>query len=244
MPWNGDMLKYREWRELLRDHLLGTNQGYGRILHEIEKYRTQLSMNYLICRRSLPGMNIDMLWITKQLWTFLVRHVNRDTRKSFKTLVDGEELNGAELWRSLFVNNNGGAGEVEVADLGALHAFPPCPSGADLPHYLGLWLSLSLVSSQGMDSPARHLTTRLTRMLHKEVLVRHVNRDTRKSFKTLVDGEELNGAELWRSLSVNNNGGAGEVEVADLGARHAFPPCPSGADLPHYLGLWLSLSLS
>ena len=35
--WNGDMLKYKEWREMLRDHLIGTNQGYGRIVHEIEQ---------------------------------------------------------------------------------------------------------------------------------------------------------------------------------------------------------------
>ena len=86
----------------------------------------------------------------------------------FKTLVDGEELNGAELWRQLWVNNEGGAREVEAADLGALHNFPPCPSGAALPQFLGLWMSM--VNEHGMDLPSRHLTTLLLKMLPKDVL--------------------------------------------------------------------------
>ena len=106
------MLKYREWRELMRDHLIGANQGYGRSMHEIEKYKTPLTLQYLHANNYLPGMDIDMTWIAKSLWTFMVRHVKPDIRRTFRTLVDGEELNGAELWRMLFVNNQGGASEV------------------------------------------------------------------------------------------------------------------------------------
>ena len=84
-----------------------------------------------------------------------------------KGLVDGEELNGMELWRVLFVQNEGGAHEVEIADLGALQAFPQCPSGNDLQQYLGEWLTL--VQEQGRDLPPRHLTTLLLKMLPSEV---------------------------------------------------------------------------
>ena len=30
-PCNGDILNYKEWHDLLRNHLLSANQGYGRI---------------------------------------------------------------------------------------------------------------------------------------------------------------------------------------------------------------------
>ena len=92
-----------------------------------------------------------MAWITKALWTFMVRHANKSTRKSFRTLVGSEELNGAELRRVLRINNESGAEEVEVADLGALHAFPPCQSGAALPQYWGL--RLPIVNGEGSDLP-------------------------------------------------------------------------------------------
>ena len=76
-------------------------------------------------------------------------------------------MNGLELWRVLWRDNEGGALQVEVADLGALHTFPACPSEVDLPIYLGEWLSLA--QEQGGDLPERHLTTLLTKMLPSEV---------------------------------------------------------------------------
>ena len=37
----------------------------------------------------LPGMPVDMTWVTKAMWTFMVRHATKSTRKAFQTLVDG-----------------------------------------------------------------------------------------------------------------------------------------------------------
>ena len=84
-----------------------------------------------------------------------------------RSLVNGEELNGLELLRCMWVRYEGGAAEVEVADLGALHDFPACPDAVSLQQYLGEWLSI--VQEQGTDLPARHLTTLLTKMLPAEV---------------------------------------------------------------------------
>ena len=113
-------------------------------------------------------MLIDMTWITKTLWTFMIRHATKATRKTFRTLVDGEELNGAELWRMLWIQNEGGQDEVEAADLGALHRFLDCPGTKVLPQYLGLWVSMA--REHGGDLPGRHLTTLLLKMLPKEAL--------------------------------------------------------------------------
>ena len=57
--------------------------------------------------------------------------------------------------------------EVELAELSALHDFPSCPSGSDLPRFLGEWFAL--VQEHGRDLPQRHLTTLLTNMLPREV---------------------------------------------------------------------------
>ena len=57
--------------------------------------------------------------------------------------------------------------QVEVADLGGLHTFPKCESAADLPHYLGEWISLT--QEQGGILPDRHLTTLLVKLLPVEV---------------------------------------------------------------------------
>ena len=43
-PYDGDINKYREWHDLMRDHLLGSNQGYGRILHELSQRKVPLTM--------------------------------------------------------------------------------------------------------------------------------------------------------------------------------------------------------
>ena len=154
-PWNGDMIKYNEWRTLMRDNLVGAYQRYGRRIHEIKACKHPLTLDFLNNHRNLPGMNIDMPWITTALWTFIVRNVKADARKNFKSLVDGEELNGAELWRMLYVTNEGGAEEVECADLGAFHTFHACPSMESLPQRLGLWNSMD--TSHGNDLPQRHL---------------------------------------------------------------------------------------
>ena len=84
-----------------------------------------------------------------------------------RSIVSGEELNGLELLRVVWVKFEGGASEVEVADLGALHEFPQCPDGTVLQQYLGEWLSI--VQEQGQDLPQRHLTTLLVKMLPSDV---------------------------------------------------------------------------
>ena len=97
-------------------------------------------------------MNANLSWITKTLWTFLVRNMSKTFRNTVNSMVDGEKHNGLELWRVLYIANEGGSREVEVADLGALHDFPACTNGADLPQFLGTWVALA--HEQGGDLPA------------------------------------------------------------------------------------------
>ena len=69
-PFTGDITTYKDWHDLMRDHLLGTNQGYGRVLYEIEKATMPIHMSYLQNNpNSLAGMTCDMVWISGQPWT-------------------------------------------------------------------------------------------------------------------------------------------------------------------------------
>ena len=68
----------------------------------------------------MHGLTRDLMWVTKQIWTFVSRHVTKHFRKTLRSLVDGEKLIGLEPWRVLFLQHEDGAAEVEVADLGRL----------------------------------------------------------------------------------------------------------------------------
>ena len=59
-------------------------------------------------------------------------------------MILGEELNGLELQRVMLLKYEGGAAQVEVADLGALHDFPQCPDSTALQQYLGEWFARKL----------------------------------------------------------------------------------------------------
>ena len=57
-------------------------------------------------------------------------------------MVNGETCNGLELWRRLYVENEGGAEQVVMAGLRRLHNFPQCPDRSKLGAWLGEWLTL------------------------------------------------------------------------------------------------------
>ena len=46
-PFDGHLGNYRDWHDQIRDHLLGANQGYGRILYEVERASQPITMAQL-----------------------------------------------------------------------------------------------------------------------------------------------------------------------------------------------------
>ena len=56
----------------------------------------------------------------------------------------------------IYLTMQGGASEVEVADLGALHAFPQCPNGNDLQRYLGEWIARSRARARSARTPSHY----------------------------------------------------------------------------------------
>ena len=160
----------------MRDHMLSANHGWGRGLFETEREKFPVSFERLAAYPNLAGMTIDLNSATRQLWTFTSRHVTKSFRSTLTSPVDGQELNGLELWRVLYTTMEGGASEVELADLGALHKFPECKASSELSLHLGTWVAL--VQEQGKDLPDRHLGTLLLKMLPPDAYgeVKRMNR--------------------------------------------------------------------
>ena len=168
--FGGDVTKYTEWHDLTGNHMLSANHGYGRVPYEVKREAMPRTFSHFQACPHLPGMTADLTWATRQLWMFIDRHVTTSMRSTLKSLVDGEELSGLEVWRILWIRHEGGAQEVDIADLGALQTFPECHDSNLLALYLGEWLTL--VQAQGQDLPDRHLRQLLMNMLIKEARVR------------------------------------------------------------------------
>ena len=68
-PFDGDILKFRDWRELMRDQLITVNHGYGRVLYELENEKFPLSFARIARRPFLNNLNVDRNWVTRHIWT-------------------------------------------------------------------------------------------------------------------------------------------------------------------------------
>lgn len=52
---------YRDWRDRIRDRLIGGHHTWGRLLDLIEKERVQLKCYHLIATSKADGVNLDMV---------------------------------------------------------------------------------------------------------------------------------------------------------------------------------------
>ena len=128
---------YRNWWNRLRDHLTGNHQPWGRLLDLVERARVKLSFQHLSSINRVDEGWIDLPWVAKELWCFLGPRLAEGPYSRRTQLAGGEDRNGIELWRKLYMENEGGAEQVALAGLRRLHRFPTCPSQDKLGFYLG-----------------------------------------------------------------------------------------------------------
>ena len=57
-PFNGSIEEWADWRNMARNHLLTCNQGYGRIVFEVEQERAPLTFQRL-ANQGIVGMNVN-----------------------------------------------------------------------------------------------------------------------------------------------------------------------------------------
>ena len=60
------------------------------------------------------GVPVDMQWISRHLWSFTGRNVTDVVHGRRLNMTLNEEDNGIELWRALFIENEGGAEQVQL----------------------------------------------------------------------------------------------------------------------------------
>ena len=95
------------------------------------------------------------------------KNIDNDLHGRRLALTQNESDNGFELWRALFVENEGGAEQVALGGMSNLHAFPQCPKIEDLQHWLGQWQMTR--QKYGSDLPEAHLRQMFLNMLPDSV---------------------------------------------------------------------------
>ena len=75
-PFDGTSSKYKDWAANVVNHLLGSNQGYGKILWLIQRESEPVTYHRLISTR-VTGLMVNWWWLTRALWTFLYDHVTQ-----------------------------------------------------------------------------------------------------------------------------------------------------------------------
>ena len=146
----------------MRDHLCAGHQPWGRLLEVVEKHREALTFQKLSSISTVDGATLDLPVISRQLWCFLGPRLGDSLYSRRVQLAGGEDQNGLELWRKLFMEFEGGAETVALSGLRRFHGFPRCPSKEKLSTYLGHWQELrnrhgSLVPDQSQWVMLQHM---------------------------------------------------------------------------------------
>ena len=142
----------------------------------------------------VDGVRLDLVWISRHLWTFLGPRLGDDVYGRRVQMAGGEENNGLELWRKMFMDNEGGAEQVALAELRRFHSFPVCPSKDKIGLYLGEWVYLR--NRYGGNLPDESLYVMLINMLPSDI-AKEI-RDRRKTLTTTVDVIAYINGELGR----------------------------------------------
>ena len=158
--FTGSAEKYKIWADRIKDHFKERNSDWNYIFKLIESSKSPIwkhSLGQSTVGDSSRSSAVDFQWITSHLWTFIGKHVTEVVYSRRMTLTNGEEDHGMELWRALFVENEGGAEQVIVGGMNNLHSFPRCDRPENLQTYIGYWQQTRMQYGQGL--PDGHLRT-------------------------------------------------------------------------------------
>ena len=162
-PFNNVMKDYADWASNMPNHLIGCNQGYGKILYLAQKETYPITYERLK-QHGFPGIQVDLVWVARAMWAFIYDNVTMNMKRTLgKNVAASETLNGLELWRRLFVENDGGAVETQVQERDCFIRFPQCPDPKYLNEYLNTWETLA--GEYGVHLPEEHLMSMLLNVL-------------------------------------------------------------------------------
>ena len=165
-PFTGSAEHYKIWADRIKDHFKERNSDWTFIFKLIESSKSPIwkhSLSQSTVGNSVRCSAVDFQWVTSHLWTFIGKHVTEVVYSRRMTLTNGEEDHGMELWRALFVENEGGAEQVIVGGMNNLHTFPRCERSENLQTYIGYWQQTRMQYGHGL--PDGHLRTMFLNIL-------------------------------------------------------------------------------
>ena len=239
--FDGDMAAYDNWRRRIRDHFVSVNCNYALVFDLIEQQKTPIDWNLLATTRVAELPYLNWSWVATHMWSFTGAYLTDNQLTNRSTLVGGQEFNGLEHWRALYLQNCGGSSEMANAERGFWIDFPKCERSTDLHAHLTQWIALK--QKYGNHLPEDHLIHMLHGILPDEVreAVRQ-QRDMRfdlqrqlnfifSEISQFVDSKlsKWNLAKLQQSLKpkVKNTTGINLVQASDAeNSSHVDPPPP------------------
>ena len=69
--FDGEPSNYRMWWNRIKDHIMTSYQPWGRLLELVERQRVPLTFNFLKTHPRVDGADLDLVWLSKELWCFL-----------------------------------------------------------------------------------------------------------------------------------------------------------------------------
>ena len=96
---------------------MGKQTAWLRILDLIEMGKEPFTTDRVAELDQVDGKPVDLTWISQHLWALIVGNSSAGVQSQATALAGGEEYNGLELWRRLYINHEGGAEQVVLAGI-------------------------------------------------------------------------------------------------------------------------------
>ena len=193
VSFDGQIGHYDDWRNRVKDHFTATNMHYREVFELIEKNKNIITIESLNSTNISTLPNVNWLWIASHLWTFIGKWMTNNQLRRRLALAQGEEFNGIELWRALFVEYMGGSIEMQKCERAYFINFPKCAKDEELQGHLQQWQQLRIKYGAGL--PEEHLI-----QMFQDVLPDHVSKEIQDKPELFSLTSQLNwvNAELAR----------------------------------------------
>ena len=171
--FDGNIQWYDKWRLRIQHHFIATNMFYKNVFDMIESSREPIPFRTL-ATASVPLLpNVNWIWMANHIYGFIGKCMNDTMLGRMATMAGGEEFNGFELWRALFVEFRGGSVEMTCNERGFFIDFPKCTKDEDLQNHIVQWKKLQM--EHGIGLPDAHL-----RHMFRGILPEHVVEELKK----------------------------------------------------------------
>lgn len=87
----------------MKNHLLSPYNGWMRLLQYVESLKHPVTWAWLIANPFVDNIKFDLVTLSQTLWSFVIDKIKDPLCSSRIAMAGGQEYNGLELWRRLFI---------------------------------------------------------------------------------------------------------------------------------------------